>query len=83
MIDFMESPSKKGNPSPKFLAARERLPAGLRTIYDQIVDDYHYRTCVRFGGGYVAYQVMADLVLLGCRPAAPPIDPEDGTAARS
>lgn len=66
----MESPSQKKEKSPKFLEARERVPEELRGIYDQLVDEYHFRTCTRFGGGYVAYQVIADLVLMGWRPSA-------------
>lgn len=72
----MESPSQKPVKSPKFLEARARLPEDLQPVFDQIVDEYHYRTCVRFGGGYVAYQVMADLVLMGWRPTASAVDPD-------
>jgi len=70
-----EDPAPKP-PSPKFLAARDRLPDDLKPVYEQFVDEYHFQTIRRFGRGYVAYQVLADLVLMGWRPSGEVLKPE-------
>ncbi len=54
--------------SEKFKAARDALPAELRGAYDEFVADYVFFTMRRFGRGYVAYEVLADLVRAGWRP---------------
>ena len=56
--------------SPKCLEAADRLPESLREIYLRFVEEYEFATFKRFGRGYVAYQVLADLVLAGWRPTA-------------
>ncbi|GMV98229.1 MAG: hypothetical protein HRF43_12675 [Phycisphaerae bacterium] len=50
--------------------ARESLPAELQPIYDELVTDYRWATVKRYGTGYVAYSVLADLVRAGWRPSA-------------
>ena len=55
--------------SAKFLAAEARLPEQLRSIYRQFVEEYAFHTNVRYGRGYVAYEVLADLVQAGWRPS--------------
>ena len=54
--------------SPKFLEARESLPEELRPVYDEIVTDYSWCTIKRYGRGYVAYAVLAEMVSMGWRP---------------
>ena len=56
--------------SPKFRTALERLPNELRDVFERLVKEYAYLTEVRYGRGYVAYEVLADLVLAGWRPSA-------------
>ena len=56
--------------SPKAQAAAQRVPEDLRPIYWQLVDEYSFLTHTRYGRGYVAYEVIADLVLAGWRPSA-------------
>ena len=56
--------------SGKSLEAEARLPEELKPIYRRLVDEYAYLTELRYGKGYVAYQVIADLVLAGWRPSA-------------
>lgn len=54
--------------SEKYLSARESLHKNLHPIYDQLVDEYLFHTNKRYGRGYVAYTVLADLVRDGWRP---------------
>ncbi len=65
----MEPRNRREEPSAKFLESRDRLPEDLRPIYEQLVEEYRFRTTVHYRQGYVAYQVLADLVLMGWRPA--------------
>lgn len=60
------------NQSAKSLAAEARLPNELKPTYRRLVDEYAYLTHMRYGRGYVAYEVIADLVLAGWRPSAEP-----------
>lgn len=57
--------------SAKSKAAEERLPRDLRPTYRSLVEDYSFSTAKRFGRGYVAYEVLADLVLAGWRGPPP------------
>ena len=59
-----------GPNSPKSQAAEARLPESLKPIYRELVEQYSFATTVRYGRGYVAYEVLADLVLAGWRPNA-------------
>jgi hypothetical protein len=54
--------------SQKYLSAKESLPKNLHAIYDQLVKEYMFHTAKRYGRGYVAYDVLADLVRDGWRP---------------
>ena len=57
--------------SPKYRDAEGRLPDELRPVFKRLVEEYEFLTHRRYGRGYVAYEVLADLVLAGWRPAAP------------
>jgi hypothetical protein len=57
--------NKKGE---KYLSAKESLPKNLHPIYDQFIEEYVFHTKKRYGRGYVAYSVLADLVKDGWRP---------------
>lgn len=57
--------------SPKAAGAASRLPEELRPIYWQMVDEYAFLTHSRYGRGYVAYDILADMVLAGWRPSGP------------
>jgi len=54
--------------SEKYLSAKESLSKNLHPIYDQLVEEYIYHTEKRYGRGYVAYIVLADLVRDGWCP---------------
>jgi hypothetical protein len=53
--------------TPKYFAGRNALTEKLRPIYDRLVEDYAVYTFRRYGSGYVAYRVLADLVDAGWR----------------
>lgn len=55
--------------SPKSNEAEARLPEELRTVYRQMVQQYEFLTHIRYGRGYVAYEVLAEMVLAGWRPS--------------
>ncbi len=42
-------------------------PEELKPAYRRLADEYAFLTKVRYGKGYVAYEVLADLVLAGWR----------------
>jgi len=52
----------------KYLSAKESLPKNFHSIYDQLVEEYIFHTEKRYGRGYVAYNILADLVKDGWRP---------------
>lgn len=56
----------------KFGEAEKTLPDSLKDVYRQLVKDYEDLTNLHYGRGYVAYKVLADLVLTGWRPTAAP-----------
>lgn len=49
-------------------------------MFARIVNEYEFLTKLRYGRGYVAYEVLADLVLAGWRPSAEP-NPDSQLAA--
>lgn len=55
--------------SDKYQEARESLPDLLKPVFKQLVEEYAYHTHVKYGRGYVAYAVLAELVCDGWRPA--------------
>ena len=59
--------------SEKYQAARESLPPDLHDVYRQLVEEYAFHTEVKYGRGYVAYEVLAELVRSGWRPSAEPL----------
>ncbi len=54
--------------SQKYISAKNTLPKNLQPIFEQLVDEYIFYTNKHYGGGYVAYKVLADLVKDGWRP---------------
>jgi len=62
MKDFRESD--------KYQKAKAALPARLHGAYEELVGQYSFHTTRLFGRGYVAYEVLAALVLGGWRPSA-------------
>lgn len=56
----------------KYIEARDSLPEGLRSTFDQLVEEYHFHTIAHYGQGYVAYKVLASLVRDGWRPSDEP-----------
>lgn len=60
--------------SPKHEEARNSLPEELQPVFDELIADYHFATIQRFGRGYVAYGVLADLVRVGWRHTPEPLE---------
>ena len=56
--------------SPKYREAEAKLPDELRGAYRQMVEQYEFLTHLKYGRGYVAYEVLAEMVLAGWRPSA-------------
>jgi hypothetical protein len=56
--------------SQKYKEAEAMLPDDLKAILKRFVEEYEYLTMTHYGRGYVAYKVLADLVLAGWRPSA-------------
>lgn len=59
--------------SEKFKLAEATLPAELRPVFQRFVEEYEYVTHLSFGRGYVAYQVLAELIKAGWRPTGEPL----------
>jgi len=55
--------------SETYLTAKKTLSKNLHPIYDQFIEEYIFHTAKRYGKGYVAYSVLADLVRDGWRPS--------------
>jgi predicted exporter len=53
--------------------ARNTLPDELKSVFDELVEDYRFATITRYGQGYVAYIVLADLVRVGWRHTVEPL----------
>jgi hypothetical protein len=56
--------------SQKFKEVEATLPDDIKPIFRRFVEEYEYLTSLHYGQGYVAYKVLADLVLAGWRPSA-------------
>jgi hypothetical protein len=56
--------------SEKYKEAEAILPEELKPVFKRFVEEYEYLTMTHFGRGYVAYKVLADLVVAGWRPSA-------------
>jgi hypothetical protein len=56
--------------SDKYKEAAATLPDDLKPAFQRFVEEYEYLTIIHYGRGYVAYKVLADLVLAGWRPSA-------------
>jgi hypothetical protein len=54
-------------------AAEESLPAELRPVFRELVEQYRFRAFLTKGLGFVSYEVLAGLVLDGWRPNAAPV----------
>jgi hypothetical protein len=55
----------------KYQEAEARLPDELKPMLRELVKQYEYLTTLHYGRGYVAYQVLADLILAGWRQTEP------------
>ena len=56
--------------SQKYREAEAKLPQELPSVYRQMVEQYKFRTHNKYGHGYVACEVPAEIVLAGWRPSA-------------
>lgn len=56
--------------SDKCREAEAMVPDDLKPVFRQLVEEYEYLTTLHYRKGYVAYRVLADLVLAGWRPSA-------------
>ena len=71
-INPLRTPNQMPVTSDKFREAEATLPEDLKPIFHRLVEEYEYITSMYYGRGYVAYKVLADLVLAGWRPSDPP-----------
>lgn len=55
--------------SDKYKEAEATLPDDLKPVFRRLIEEYEYLTNVHYGRGYVAYKVLADLILGGWRPS--------------
>ena len=53
--------------SDKYKSARDSLPKELHEAYKQPVTEYAFYTTAKYGRGYVAYEVLAELIRSGWR----------------
>jgi len=58
--------------SAKSQAVENALPEELQPTYRRMVQEYEFLTHVRYGRGYVAYEILGQMVLSGWRPSAEP-----------
>ncbi len=58
--------------SPKFQEAEAMLPDDLKPLFGRMVEEYKYLTLLHYRQGYVAYKVLADMILAGWRPSGTP-----------
>jgi len=65
-MEEKQQPDKRGQ-------ARGTLPDELKPVFDELVEDYKFATIKRYGQGYVAYIVLADLIRVGWRHTAIPL----------
>ena len=56
----------------KYEQARNSLPDDLKPVFDELVEDYKFASVKQLGGGYVAYNVLAEIVRIGWRHVAEP-----------
>lgn len=56
--------------SEKYQKALGSLPEHLRPIFRQMVEEYAFQTHIKYGKGYVAYEVLAEMVRNGWAPPA-------------
>ena len=63
--------------SEKYIAARDSLPKHLHEFYRQLFAEYSFHTAAKYGRGYVAYEVLAELIRSGWRPQGPEAEQAD------
>lgn len=56
----------------KYKETEGRLPKELQPVFRRFVQEYEFLTQLKYGKGYVAYEVLAELVLAGWRPSDKP-----------
>ena len=58
--------------SGKSKTVERTLPEDIRPVYRRMVKEYEFFTHLRYGRGYVTYEVLAQMVLSGWGPSAEP-----------
>ena len=53
--------------SDKYFEVRNQLPPKMRSIFDELVDDYRDVSLNYFSRSFVSFAILADLVRLGWR----------------
>ena len=66
------SEKKTVGQSEKHERGRRRVPDALQSVFDELVEDYKFSGLKHYGAPFVSYEILADLVLGGWRPAATP-----------
>ena len=62
--------------SEKHELARNSVPAELRPVFDQFVQDYKFAATVHYGSPFISYIILAEMVKAGWRLSGEPIDHE-------
>jgi len=62
--------------SKKHEAGRRRVSQDLLAVFDELVDDYRFAGVKHYGQPFVSYEILADLVMMGWRPSARPVQEE-------
>jgi hypothetical protein len=57
-------------PRLRYKEAESSLPAELKPIFRRFVEEYEYLANIHHWTGYVAHQVLADVIRAGWRPSA-------------
>lgn len=60
--------------TPNYRESENGLPPELRPLFRRLVDEYKFIAHLRYGRGWVAYKVLADLIRAGWRPSDTPTD---------
>jgi hypothetical protein len=63
--------------TPIYLSAKRMLPADLHSIFDELLVDYRFASLKHHGQEFASPRVIAELILMGWRDSARPIEPNE------
>jgi hypothetical protein len=68
--------------TPIYLAAKHMLPAELHSIFDELLMDYRFASLKHHGQEFASPKVIAELILMGWRSSAQPMEPNEPAKSR-